>query len=92
MPTALTKRGITVLRDQRTRIVVRGDALEIAGIRFWTRKPADIAKVLKGADDPVLLLAHDPRRLAEAAVLNIPAVLSGHTHATSQATARTRSK
>ena len=80
MPAALTRKGITVLKDQRTRVVIRGDALEIAGIRFWTRRPADIAKVLKGADDPVLLLAHDPRRLTEAAALNVPAVLSGHTH------------
>ena len=80
MPAALTRKGITVLKDQRTRIVIRGDALEIAGIRFWTRRPADIARVLKGADDPVLLLAHDPRRLTEAAALNVPAVLSGHTH------------
>ncbi len=75
MPAALARRGITVLKDQRTRIVIRGDALEIAGIRFWTRRPADIASVLKGADDPVLLLAHDPRRLTEAAALNVPAVL-----------------
>jgi predicted MPP superfamily phosphohydrolase len=80
MPAALTRKGITVLKDQRTRIVIRGEALEIAGIRFWTRRPADIAKVLKGADDPILLLAHDPRRLTEAAALNVPAVLSGHTH------------
>jgi hypothetical protein len=28
----------------------------------------------------VILLAHDPRRLIEAAELNIPLVLSGHTH------------
>jgi hypothetical protein len=28
----------------------------------------------------VLLLAHDPRRLTEASQLNIPVVLSGHTH------------
>ena len=28
----------------------------------------------------MLLLAHDPRRLVEAADLNVPAVLSGHTH------------
>jgi predicted MPP superfamily phosphohydrolase len=28
----------------------------------------------------VVLLAHDPRRLAEAAAMNIPLVLSGHTH------------
>jgi predicted MPP superfamily phosphohydrolase len=36
--------------------------------------------VLKGARAPVLLLAHDPRRLTEAASLDVPAVLSGHTH------------
>lgn len=77
---ALTKKHITVLRDQRTRVVIRGDALEIAGIRFWTRKTAEIARVTKGATDPLLLLAHDPRRLTEAAELEIPAVLSGHTH------------
>ena len=80
MPAALTRKGITVLRDQRTRIVIRGESLEVAGIRFWTRRPADIGRVLKGATDPVLLLAHDPRRLTEAAALNVPAVLSGHTH------------
>src|SRR5688572_6953793 len=28
----------------------------------------------------VILLAHDPRRLDEAAALNVPLVLSGHTH------------
>ena len=28
----------------------------------------------------MLLLAHDPRRLIEAAALDVPAVLSGHTH------------
>jgi predicted MPP superfamily phosphohydrolase len=27
-----------------------------------------------------ILLAHDPRRLTEAAALNIPLVLAGHTH------------
>ena len=80
MPAALAKKGITVLKDQRTRILIRGDGLEVAGIRFWTRRPADIARVMKGATDSVLLLAHDPRRLAEAAAMNVPAVLSGHTH------------
>ncbi len=80
MPAALARQGISVLKDQRTRVVIRGDGLEIAGIRFWTRRPADIARVLKGAEDSILLLAHDPRRLTEAAALNVPAVLSGHTH------------
>jgi predicted MPP superfamily phosphohydrolase len=80
MPAALTRHGIAVLKDQRTKIIIRGDGLELVGIRFWTRRPADIARVLKGADGAVLLLAHDPRRLTEAAALNVPAVLSGHTH------------
>jgi uncharacterized protein len=80
MPAALARHNIAVLKDQRTRIVIRGDGLEVAGIRFWTRRPAEIARVLKGATDSVLLLAHDPRRLTEAAALNVRAVLSGHTH------------
>lgn len=80
MPAALTAQRFTVLKDQRTRITIRGEPLEIAGIRFWTRRPQDVARVLRGAKDTTILLAHDPRRLVEAASLNVPAVLSGHTH------------
>src|SRR3989441_1235158 len=80
MPAALTAKGFHVLRDQRTRIIVRGEGLELAGIRFWTRRMIDIAKVLRRAQDTVILLAHDPRRLVEAAALDVPLVLSGHTH------------
>ena len=80
MPAALAARGFTVLKDQRTRIAVRGEGLEIAGIRFWTRRHQDVARVLRQAKDTTLLLAHDPRRLTEAASLNVPVVLSGHTH------------
>jgi predicted MPP superfamily phosphohydrolase len=80
MPAALVAKGFTVLKDQRTHVDVRGEGLEIAGIRFWTRRARDIARVLGDAKDTTLLLAHDPRRLTEAAALNVPAVLSGHTH------------
>ena len=80
MPAALAASGFTVLKDQRTRLTLRGERLEIAGIRFWTRRPQDIARVLRGAEGTTLLLAHDPRRLAEAAALDVSAVLSGHTH------------
>jgi len=80
MPAALARKGFTVLKDQRTRVTLRGEALELAGIRFWTRRPADVARVLRNAHDTVLLLAHDPRRLTEASELNVPGVLSGHTH------------
>jgi predicted MPP superfamily phosphohydrolase len=80
MPAALARRHIQVLRDARTRLTVHGEAIDLAGIRFWTRKPDDIARVLRGAGETTLMLAHDPRRLTEAAALNVPAVLSGHTH------------
>lgn len=80
MPAALSRRGIEVLKNARTRVAIRNEALEIAGISFWTRRGADIASVLRGASAPTILLAHDPRRLAEAAALEVPLVLSGHTH------------
>ena len=80
MPAELERRGFTVLKDRRTRVELRGEALELAGIRFWTRRTSDLEQVLKNPRGTVLLLAHDPRRLTEAAELKVPAVLSGHTH------------
>jgi predicted MPP superfamily phosphohydrolase len=80
MPAALVSRGFTVLKDQRTSLTIRGERLDIAGIRFWTRSPGEIAGVLKGTGGTTLLLAHDPRRLVEASALDVQLVLSGHTH------------
>jgi hypothetical protein len=80
MPAALAARGVEMLKDARTRLTIRNETLELAGIRFWTRRPSDIAAIVRGAAAPVVLLAHDPRRLAEAEGLKIPLVLSGHTH------------
>jgi predicted MPP superfamily phosphohydrolase len=80
MPAALTAKGFAVLRDARTRLVVNGEPLELAGLRYWTRRVNDIAHVLRGASPTVILLAHTPMRLAEAAALGVPLVLSGHTH------------
>jgi predicted MPP superfamily phosphohydrolase len=80
MPAALTARGFTVLRDQRTKLTIRGERVDFAGIRFWTRKVVDIAYVLKGASTNLFLLAHNPLRFDEATALSVPVVLSGHTH------------
>jgi predicted MPP superfamily phosphohydrolase len=80
MPSALAARHIEVLKDARTRLEIRGEGLVLAGIRFWTRKTSDIARVVGRPRDTVILLAHDPRRLDDAAELDVPAVLSGHTH------------
>jgi predicted MPP superfamily phosphohydrolase len=80
MPAALASRGIEVLRDARTQLRVRNEAIDLAGIRFWTKRGSDIAAVTRGANGTLVLLAHDPRRLTEAAALGVPLVLSGHTH------------
>lgn len=80
MAAALAHRKFAVLKDQRARVELRGEALELAGIRFWTRRPTEIERLVRNTKDTVLLLAHDPRRLTEAAMLHVPAVLSGHTH------------
>jgi len=49
MPAALADRGITILRDARTRITIRGETLDLIGIRYWTRRMADIARIARGA-------------------------------------------
>lgn len=80
MPAALAAKGFTVLKDARTRLTIRGEALDIAGIRYWTYKVSDIARVLHGALPHTILLAHTPKRLFEAQQLAVPAVICGHTH------------
>jgi predicted MPP superfamily phosphohydrolase len=80
MPAALAARGVQVLRDARTRLTIRNETIDLIGIRFWTKRAVDIAAAMRGSEGTAVLLAHDPRRLTEAAALNIPLVLSGHTH------------
>lgn len=80
MPAALAARGVAVLKDARTTVSIRDCDVTLAGIRFWTKRARDIAAVVANATGTVILLAHDPRRLTEAAALKIPLVLSGHTH------------
>jgi uncharacterized protein len=77
---ALTRHRIQVLRDARTTLTIRGERLDLLGLRYWTRRTADLTRTLRGATGWPLLLAHDPRRFGQAAALNIPLVLSGHTH------------
>ena len=69
-----------MLKDARTTVVIRDEPVDLIGIRFWTRRESDIASLAHGGTGFPILLAHDPRRLAEAAALKIPLVLSGHTH------------
>ena len=52
-------------RDARTQIDVRGEALDLAGMRYWTHKMPDIARVVRGASptlDPARAHAEAPHR------------------------------
>ena len=80
MPAALAARGFVVLRDARTQLQIRNESVDFAGIRFWTRRVVDIARVIRGASPNLILLAHSPKRLIEAAELSVPLMFSGHTH------------
>ena len=80
MPAALAARGVEMLRDARTRLTIRGETLDLIGIRYWTTRARDIAIVARGAATASILLAHNPSRLNEAAALGMPLMLSGHTH------------
>ena len=80
MTAPLSARGITVLRDARTQVAVRGERLDLAGLRYWTYRMDDIARVIRRASPNLILVAHTPKRLLEAAALSVPLMLSGHTH------------
>jgi predicted MPP superfamily phosphohydrolase len=80
VPRVLRASGVSVLRNARTRLQIRGEAVDLLGVDYWTRRLDEIAPLARGRAPFTILLAHDPRRLWEAAALRIPLVLSGHTH------------
>jgi len=80
MPAALAGNGVQMLKDARTRLTINREPIDLVGIRFWTKRQIDIAPLVRDTSAATILLAHDPRRLTEAAALGVPLVLSGHTH------------
>ena len=79
MPRALAARGFDVLLDSRTDLRIRGETVSVAGLRYWTKR-REVRRLVAGSPRPTILLAHDPRRLTEAAEFGVPLVVSGHTH------------
>ena len=70
MPAAMAARGIEILRDERTRLTIRGEPLDLIGIRYWTTRSRDIASVARGASArPRFSSRTHPSRLKEAAAL-----------------------
>ncbi|WP_448610849.1 metallophosphoesterase [Geodermatophilus sp. URMC 60] len=81
--------GVQVLRNERVPIVRGGAAVDLAGIDDRTAissgvpgHGADLDSALDGRDDavPLVLLAHQPVQVAQAAAAGVGLQLSGHTH------------
>ena len=72
MPAALAARGVAGAEGRAgPRLTIRNETLELAGIRFWTKRAGRHRRGRRAARRaPVILLAHDPRRLTEAAALD----------------------
>lgn len=78
----MRERGVTVLRNEGTRVEHQGGAVWLAAIDdTWTRRD-DIQAALRArpAEALALLLAHDPGEFDEAAAAGADLVLAGHTH------------
>ncbi|MBX3276216.1 MAG: metallophosphoesterase [Sandaracinaceae bacterium] len=78
--------GITVLENERVTVEHEGAALALAGVSDWTSDQFggghDLAKALEGKrpETPVVLLAHQPKHIDDAAAHGVTLQLSGHTH------------
>ncbi|CAM5507820.1 MULTISPECIES: metallophosphoesterase [Streptomyces] len=82
----LTGFGVRTLRNTRTLITHRGGALDLAGVTDIEGERAhdapDYGKALADRDrsHPIILLAHQPVQVHEAARHGVDLQLSGHTH------------
>ncbi|MFJ8581524.1 metallophosphoesterase [Micromonospora sp. NPDC093277] len=80
--------GLRVLQNERQEILARGGVLDLAGVNDVSAAgtglaaPADYAAALGDRDPsrPVVLLAHQPVAVHEAAKFGVDLQLSGHTH------------
>ena len=84
----LQRLGIRVLHNERVELRRGDDAIDLAGIDDWSAAQfggghgPDLASALEGRDSTreLILLAHQPRAIEEAAERGVGLQLSGHTH------------
>jgi predicted MPP superfamily phosphohydrolase len=77
-----------VLRNERVSIGEGSESFDLAGVDDWSASRhgqghgADLAKALEGRDPEreLVLLAHQPKQIVEAAERGVGLQLSGHTH------------
>lgn len=84
----LTRLGIRVLRNERVELRRGDDVIDLAGVDDWTSRQFghghghDLDRAMAGRDPAreVVLLAHQPKSIVEAAKHGVGLQLSGHTH------------
>lgn len=84
----LDRLGLNVLQNERREIVTPGGVLDVAGVNdpageglgFAEGPDYDAALAGRDPDRPVVLLAHQPVHVFEAAKRGVDLQLSGHTH------------
>jgi predicted MPP superfamily phosphohydrolase len=78
----LTRLGVRVLRNERVSIGEGDASFDLAGVDDFSSGTADIPGALAGRDPSreLVLLAHQPRAIRQAAAHGVGLQLSGHTH------------
>nr|WP_240807797.1 metallophosphoesterase [Polyangium spumosum] len=84
----LARIGVRVLHNERVTIGEGAASFDLAGVDDWTGGSyakghgPDLAKALAGRDPSreLVLLAHQPRQIFEAAAAGVGLQISGHTH------------
>ncbi len=83
----LTRIGVRVLRNERVELRVGEDVIDLAGVDDPTARRLDghgpdLDRALAGRDQAreLILLAHQPKAIFEAAAKGVGLQLSGHTH------------
>ena len=74
--------GVKVLTDTWRRLTVRGQPLNVVGVRHQSRLRAGLANAMAGVDTsvPTVLLCHFPSIILDLPGLGIDLALAGHTH------------
>jgi hypothetical protein len=84
----LRRLGVRPLRNERVSVGAGDDSFDLAGVDDWSARRhgpghgPDLARALEGRDErrELVLLAHQPKQIHEAAEHGVGLQLSGHTH------------